>query len=217
MFHLHQFTWLKEIQYSVYFLKIELLDSSLFIPPLKRLSSFPLPTNKKIFHQPITPLNYLTSINLSVLISPQKAVQNWYRPLRSRNGYPVYVVWTANRNIFVIFFVEWYSIFTRWDGVFKFKKKRLINVYAKPKFFQKPTYLTKGKIPVYLTKLETLSVFPIFYQYFPSTKPKICIKYRPIQISSKINSSQVSSAILIQMKENVIKHFVDFLSGSAAP
>lgn len=84
-------------------------------------------------------------------------------------------------------------------------------------FFQKPTYLTKGKIAVYLTKLETLSVFPNFYQYFPSTKPKICIKYRPIQISSKINSSQVSSAILIQMRQNVIKHFVDFLSGSAVP
>ena len=75
----------------------------------------------------------------------------------------------------------------------------------------------KEKTAVYLTKLETLSVFPIFYQYCSSTKPKICIKYRPIQISSKINSSQVSSAILIQMKDNVIKHFVDFLSGSAAP
>ena len=118
---------------------------------------------------------------------------------------------------FLWFFLLNDTLFSRDGMVFSNLKKRLINVYAKPKFFQKPTYLTKGKIAVYLTKLETLSVFPIFYQYFHSTKPKICIKYRPIQISSKINSSQVSSAILIQMKQNVIKHFVDFLSGSAAP
>lgn len=99
--------------------------------------------------------------------------------------------------------------------VFSFKKKT--HKVFMLRLLSKTNISYKGKNCCLFDKVGNIVCVSDFLPILFFNKPKICIKYRPIQISSKINSSQVSSAILIQIKENVIKHFVDILSGSAGP
>lgn len=86
-----------------------------------------------------------------------------------------------------------------------------------PSSFKNQHILQREKLLFIWQSWKHCLCFRFSTNIFLQQNQKYALKYRPIQISSKINSSQVSSAILIQMKQNVIKHFVDFLSGSAAP